>query len=103
MEVVLFAEHIELLLHLDHQLILQLLQLHLQLAPLLLVLPPQGIPLRLSVLLHQFVHSLLLTHLQLAQLFAKVQGLVDPFFQGHQLFLELKLFQSIFGLNKKIL
>lgn len=62
-QIVLFSKDVELLLHLDGQLVLQLLQLYLQLPPFLLVPPSQIGPLLLRVLLHQTVHSLLLAHL----------------------------------------
>ena len=71
-EIVLLAEDLKLPLHLHYQLVLQLAQFALQLAPLLLVPAAESIPLLLGMLLHQAVHSVLLPHLQLAQLLPEI-------------------------------
>lgn len=71
-QIVLLPQHLELLLHPDHQLILQLVQLDLQLSSLLLVLLTQRAAHVVGVLLHESVDPRLLADLQLAELLPEI-------------------------------
>lgn len=72
MQIVLLPQHLELLLHPNHQLILEFVQLDLQLSSLLLVLLTQRAAHVVGVLLHESVDPRLLADLQLAELLPEI-------------------------------
>ena len=103
MKVILLPQNIECFLHFDDQFVFEFFEFLLEFPSLLLVLQSEVGPLLVGMLLHQFINPNFFLEFQFVELAPKVQSLIDSFFKGHELLLELQLLQPIRRLDLQVL